>query len=276
MARARRVGEHVSAVRINREFPMRNRLNVVVTGAASGLGRVVTEQFSRAGHSVFACDVAGDGIQNLASTGLATAAMTVDVSNQEQLDAWFRSILTAVETVDVLINNVGVAGPHANVENVAVRDWQHTFDANLNAAFHAIRHVLPGMKRERFGSIINVSTASVRTVPEGRTPYVVSKAALEALTIAVAREVGPFNIRCNAVRPGMMNNERLTRILERVAAQSGVTAQEVEQEQLRYIWLRKKVEMSEVADAIMFLASAAAASITGQIIGVDGGMHWES
>src|SRR5882762_10282053 len=109
MARPRRVGEHVSAVRINSECPMRYRLNVVVTGAASGLGRVVTEQFSRAGHSVFACDIAGDGIQNLASTGLATAAMTVDVSNQEQLDAWFRSILTAVETVDVLINNVGVA-----------------------------------------------------------------------------------------------------------------------------------------------------------------------
>jgi NAD(P)-dependent dehydrogenase (short-subunit alcohol dehydrogenase family) len=250
-------------------------LNIAITGAASGLGRVVAERFSIKGHRVFACDASEDAIAELDRSGTVALATRVDVSDREQIELWFKDIFARTASLDVLVNNVGVAGPHAAVEEMELNDWHQTLDANLSSALITTRLALPAMKRAMSGSIINVSTISVLTNPAHRAPYVVSKAALEALTLAVAREAGPFNIRCNAVRPGMMNNERLMRILRRVAAQSGRTVEEVEGDQLRYIWMKKKVEMLEVSQLIEFLASDAACSITGQIISVDGGMSWE-
>lgn len=250
-------------------------LNIAITGAASGLGRVIAERFSKIGYRVFACDSSEEAIAELGRSGFVALATRVDVSDREQIESWFKDIYAKSASLDVLVNNVGVAGPHAGVEEMELKDWHETLNANLHSALITVRLALPAMKRARSGSIINVSTISVSTNPVHRVPYVVSKAALEALTLAVAREAGPFNIRCNAVRPGMMNNERLMRILRRVAAQSGRTVEEVEGDQLRYIWMRKKVEMLEVSQLIEFLASDAACSITGQIISVDGGMSWE-
>jgi len=250
-------------------------LNIAITGAASGLGRVLTERFSSAGHTVFACDISEEALAELKRDGLAALAERVDVSRHEEIETWFQRIFAHTSTLDVLINNVGVAGPHASVDELKLSDWHQTLNANLTSALVATQLALPAMKRARSGSIINVSTISVLTNPPCRSPYVVSKAALEALTVAIAREAGPFNVRCNAVRPGMMNNDRLNRILQRLAAQSGKTQQEVESDQLRYIWMGRKVEMLEVAGLIEFLTSAAARSITGQVISVDAGMHWE-
>jgi NAD(P)-dependent dehydrogenase (short-subunit alcohol dehydrogenase family) len=227
------------------------------------------------GHRIFACDVSEAGLSALASLGITAVASKVDVADRKQLESWFKQVLTMAAHVDVLVNNVGVAGPRAEVEKVDPDEWRATLAANLDAAFVATRQVLPGMKRARTGVIINVSTASVLTIPENRAPYVVSKAALEALTLAVAREAGPYNVRCNAIRPGMMDNERLRTILQRIAAQTGKSVEEVESDGLHYVWMHKKVDMREVAESIVFLASDAARSITGQIIAVDGGMHWE-
>jgi len=250
-------------------------LDIAITGAGSGLGRVVAERFARLGHRIFACDVSDEGVSSLESSRVAALAAKVDVSNEEQLHGWLRQIFKKTPTVNVLINNVGVAGPRAAVDEIEIGDWHGTLAANLNAAFLATRLVLPPMKRARSGVIINISTASVLTNPEKRASYVVSKAGLEALTLAVAREAGPYNIRCNAVRPGMMDNDRLQRVLQRISAESGQTVEELEAAQLRYIWMRKKVDMLEVADLVLFLTSDSARSITGQIIAVDGGMHWE-
>lgn len=250
-------------------------MNIAITGAASGLGRVVAKRFSAAGHRVFACDVSEEGIADLAHSGIAALAKQVDVSDSTQIESWFKDIYAQVPRLDVLVNNVGVAGPRAEITQFDLKDWHATFDANLHAAVVTMRLALPAMKEARCGSIINVSTVSVLTNPVDRAPYVVSKSALEALTMAVAREAGPFNVRCNVVRPGMMNNERLKLILERVALQTGRTVEEVKNEQLRYIWMGRAVEMVEVAQLIEFLASDAARSITGQIVGVDAGMRWE-
>jgi NAD(P)-dependent dehydrogenase (short-subunit alcohol dehydrogenase family) len=250
-------------------------VNVVITGAASGLGLSIAEHFAAQGHQAFVCDASEQSIAALARRRIVTLASTVDVSKREQIERWLRGILEQVGHVDVLVNNVGVAGPHAAVENVAPEEWRATLAANLDAALFTSQLVLPAMKSARAGSIINVSTASVVTSPANRVPYVVSKAALEALTGSIAREAGPYGVRCNAVRPGMIDNERSKRVLQRVADQSGRKLEEVEAEQLRYIWMARKIPMPEIAALVLFLASDAARSITGQIIAVDGGMRWE-
>jgi len=248
---------------------------VVITGAAGGLGRVTAELFASRGDRVYCCDADADAVRGLCQAGFAAVVEQVDVSVRPELDAFFDRIWTRCSLVHVLINNVGVAGPRQPIEDIDPAEWDRVLNANLNAAFWTARQVLPAMKRARAGCILNVSTASVRTLPQNRSPYNVSKAALEALTLTLAREAGPWNIRCNAVRPGLMDNERLRRVLARVAEQRGVTPEAVEAEQLQFVSMRSKVGMIEVASMLEYLASDAAAHVTGQIIAVDGDCQWE-
>jgi len=232
--------------------------------------------FARQGARVFGCDVDDGALTSLATDLPEVIAKRADVSDPADVDAFFRMIGQHTDAVDVLVNNVGIAGPRAPLEEVTLAEWQQSLQTNLTGAFLCIRQVLSGMKTRHHGSIINVSTGSVRTLPPCRSPYVVSKGALESLTRTLAREVGPFGVRCNAIQPGMMDNARLMRVLTRVAQQSGKTLQDVEAEQLQFVSTRSKVQMSEVAAMVLFLASDAARNITGQIIGVDGGIEWEA
>jgi NAD(P)-dependent dehydrogenase (short-subunit alcohol dehydrogenase family) len=250
--------------------------NVLITGAGEGLGRVVAEKFAAAGDRIFACDVSTEALDSLKSSGIATMARRTDVSSPREIEAFLKEVGSIAERIDVLVNNVGVAGPRALLENIELKEWTHTLDANLTGPFCMIRSLLPAMKRARSGVILNVTTASVRTLPDMRSPYVVSKAGLESLTHMVAREVGPYNVRCNAVQPGLMDNARLERVLRRVAQQSSRSVAEVEREALHFVSMRAKVAMSEVADMLYYLASDAARHVTGQVIAVDGGVQWES
>ena len=122
---------------------------------------------------------------------------------------------------------------------------------------------------------INISSCSAKTLPTNRSVYNTTKYALEGLILSIAREVGPFNIRCNVVRPGAMNNERLHRVFREVAASSGKSEEKLLTESLHYFSMRSLVEMKEVADMVYFLASHIASHITGQIISVDGNIEYE-
>jgi NAD(P)-dependent dehydrogenase (short-subunit alcohol dehydrogenase family) len=249
--------------------------HVVITGAGGGLGRVCADNFGKAGDRVYACDISVSAIATLKALSWVADARVVDVADATQVDQFFDSVLNMASCVDVLINNVGVAGPVASVEQISRTQWAATLDANLNGAFWAIQRVLPAMKTAKKGVILNVSTCSVRTIPECRAPYVVAKAGLEALTRVVAREAGPFNVRCNAIRPGAMDNDRLALVIRNLADRTNRSTEEVEHELLKYASMRSKVSMGEVAALLQFLASDAAAHITSQIVEVDAGTQWE-
>jgi NAD(P)-dependent dehydrogenase (short-subunit alcohol dehydrogenase family) len=249
---------------------------IVITGIAEGLGRTLAILFTERGERVIGCDVAVPGLTELRGSHPSVEAIHADVSKPEEVAALFAVVSAGGGAVDVLINNVGVAGPRANIEDISIEDWNASIQTNLTGAFLCIKQVLPGMKAKRGGAIVNVSTGSVRTLPAARSPYIASKAALEGLTRAVAREVGPFNVRCNAVQPGFMNNARLARVLASVARQSGKSAAAVEAESLEFVSMRSKVQMSEVAAMVDYLCSEAARHVTGQIIAVDGGVEWEA
>jgi NAD(P)-dependent dehydrogenase (short-subunit alcohol dehydrogenase family) len=161
------------------------------------------------------------------------------------------------------------------MEEVSCKEWDETINVNLSGMFYCMRQVIPGMKKRGGGVIINFSTGSTRTRLPLRAPYVASKVAVEGLTLNAARELGPFNIRCNAILPGMINNERMRRIVANNAASTGRTADEVERDYLNYISLRAKIEPEELADMVQFLASDKAAKVTGELIAVSGNVEWE-
>jgi NAD(P)-dependent dehydrogenase (short-subunit alcohol dehydrogenase family) len=249
---------------------------VVITGIAEGLGRTLAASYAQLGERVFGCDIGVEGLQDLQRAYPSIKTVRADVSSAADLAGLFALVDAGGAAVDVLVNNVGIAGPRANIEDISLEDWNASIHANLTGAFLCIKHLLPGMKSRRSGAIVNVSTASVSTLPPGRSPYITSKTGLEGLTRAVAREAGPFNVRCNAVQPGLMDNARLARILERIAAQSGRSPADIEAEALSFVSMRSKVQMSEVAAMIAFLCSDQARHVTGQIIAVDAGVEWEN
>ncbi len=246
--------------------------SVIITGIAGGLGRVLAGRFKAAGYRVIGCDLDADAVDTLAHDGIE--GHVVDLGCEQDLQDFFGRVSDAGPP-DILVNNVGIAGAIGRIEDLSTDDWRRAIDVNLMGAVIGIRNVLAGMKARRSGAIVNISTSSVRTAPVTRGPYIVSKAALEALTTAVAREAGPFNVRCNAVRPGMMNNDRLNRVLRAVAEREGRTLAEVEREQLQYTSMRSKVEMNDVASGVLYLATESGRFVTGQILGVDGGSEWE-
>ena len=141
--------------------------------------------------------------------------------------------------------------------------------------FYCIKNVAPLMKAQKSGCIVNISTASAKVALPLRSPYVASKVGVLGLTHTVAREYGPFGIRCNAILPGLIDNERGRNILANQAKERGVPFEEAEQDFLEFISLRAWIDPAEVGDLAVFLASHAGRHITGQNIGMDGNVEWE-
>ncbi len=248
---------------------------VVITGGGDSVGRVMAEKFLAQGDRVHICDVNGDA---LAATLAANPGMTGtagSVGAPEDVKRIFAEAFAAMGRVDVLVNAVGIAGPHGAIETLDNAAWEQTININLNGMFYCMKEVLPGMKARRQGVIINFSSGSTRTGLPNRTPYVASKYAVEGLTHTAARELGPHNIRCNAILPGAINNQRMQMVIERNAAAQGLTPAELKERLLRYISMRTMIEPEELADTVLFLASDKARHITGQMIEVSGLCEWE-
>ena len=248
---------------------------VIITAAASGIGRAIAERFHKNGYKVFICDI---DAQAMAATLAALPSLrgsVTDVGDPKQVEAMFAEALTWTKGVDVLINNHGIAGPRGFVEDLDYEEWDRCIRVNLSGMFYTIKQAVPLMKQQRSGCIINLSTTSARTGLPKRTAYVAGKVGVLGLTKNLARELGPWNIRCNTILPGFMDNARGRGVLANVAKDKGVSLEAMEQEALRYVSMRTWIQMSEVADACAFLASDEAKHISGQELAVCGNAEWE-
>ena len=248
---------------------------VVVTGGASGIGRVIAERFADAGYRVHIFDINAEAVAMALGDNAAFSGTVGDVSVAADVAAGMRDAEAAMGHVGVLVNDAAIPGPRAPVEEMPDEEWDRTMRVNLYGPFLWTKAVVPGMKARREGSIVNISTGSVRTLPLNRSVYNVSKWGVEGLTKTAARELGPWNVRVNAIQPGMVNNERMRGIVQRIADQEGRPADEVEAEFLQFISMRCKVEPEDIADMAVFLSSEGASRVTGQVIAVDGHIEWE-
>jgi NAD(P)-dependent dehydrogenase (short-subunit alcohol dehydrogenase family) len=248
---------------------------VVITAAASGIGKAIATRFAADGHRVFICDIDPVAIQRTLAEQPALRGTVTDVGEPAQVEAMFHAAMDWLGGIDVLINNHGIAGPRGYIEDLDYAEWDRCIRVNLSGMFYTIKQAAPLMKAQRHGCIINLSTTSARTGLPKRSAYVAGKVGVIGLTSNLARELGPWNIRCNTVLPGFMNNDRGRGVLAKVAKDKGISLEEMEREGLRYVSMRTWIEMSEIADVCAFLASDQARHISGQEIAVCGNAEWE-
>jgi NAD(P)-dependent dehydrogenase (short-subunit alcohol dehydrogenase family) len=260
-----------------REMTIDSSRRVIVTGAGSGIGLAIARRFSQGGASVHICDVNEAHLAQAVAETPCLRAAVADVSDPAAVERMFDGALAEFGgSLDVLINNAGMAGPRAPIEATGVDDWDRTIRTNLSGAFYCLRHAASFMKAQGSGVVINISTASTRTGLPQRLAYVASKAGLEGLTRNAARELGPYGIRCNAILPGLVDNERGRALVRRLADDRGLAEAAAMEEFTAFVSMRTMIAMDEIADVAWFLASDQARHVTGQLIGVDGNMEWET
>jgi NAD(P)-dependent dehydrogenase (short-subunit alcohol dehydrogenase family) len=249
---------------------------VLVTAGASGIGLAIAAAFHDEGASVCVADVSDEHLSALVAARPGIGAFTCDVGNPEQVGSLFSRLTDRWDgRIDVLVNNAGISGPTAAIEDIAWRDWERTLRVNVGGMFLCIQAAIPLWRRNGGGTAINISSTSARTGLLERLPYVVSKVAVHGLTLNVARELGPLGVSCNALLPGMVDNERGRRLIEDAARQGGVSYDQAMAESLKYISMRSAIDPAEVGALCLHLASPAGARISGQLIGVCGNAEWE-
>lgn len=249
---------------------------VIITAGAAGIGLAIAKRFLANDASVFICDINASAIAKACDDNPGLKGAEVNVASETGCLDLVEQAIAAFGSVDVLINNAGIAGACADIEHISAKHWVQSFEVNVHGAFYLMKAVVPIMKAKGGGAIVNISTGSVFTLPAGRADYVASKWAIEGLTRAAAKELGPSGIRVNAIRPGFINSDRMRGILTAKAQEAGTTLEQEEKVFLDFISMRTKIEPEEIGDMAVFLASPAAHHITGQLISVDGNIEWEA
>jgi NAD(P)-dependent dehydrogenase (short-subunit alcohol dehydrogenase family) len=243
---------------------------VLISGAASGIGRKVAEAFLSQGANVHICDSSAEMIAEFVASNPSATATQADVSDVADVDRIFADLNRHYGALDTLINNAGIAGPTATVDNVEPTDWDRCIAVDLSSAFYMTRRAVPLLKAAGGGSIVNVaSTAGLLGVPM-RSPYAASKWGLIGLTKTWAMELGPDNIRVNAVCPGCVSGPRIEGVIDADAKKRDVPPEEIRDVYLRQSSMRSFVSPEEIADTILFLASNKASHISGQSLAIDG------
>ncbi len=252
----------------------------VISAAASGIGLAIAEALCADGWQVYAGDRDAAAIAALGSDREGFAAMVCEVSDAASVEdffTWIASDLRAkgAEGIDLLVNNAGIAGPTARLEDQPVEAWNATIGVNLNGTFLMTRSAIPLLRLRAPGSAIITmsSTAGLFGCPL-RSPYVASKWALIGLTKTLAMELGPDGIRANAICPGSVEGPRIDRVIAADAAERGLTTEEVEREYKRQTSLRTFATKEDVTAMVRYLMSPAGERISGQAIAIDG--HTES
>jgi len=237
----------------------------LVTGASQGIGRACAIVLAEAGADVALGSRNVEKLhtvgQEIESLGRKALVLSLDVSNPESVKATVSGVLQSLGKIDILVNNAGISKDNL-VMRMKPDDWEAVIRTNLDGAFHCIRAVLPGMVRQRYGRIINISSVVAQAGNPGQANYIAAKAGLLGLTKAVAAEVASRSITVNAIAPGFI-----------ATAMTSSLSQSVQQKILSLVPLGRMGTDRDVAYGVRFLASDEAAYITGHVLNINGGMY---
>jgi NAD(P)-dependent dehydrogenase (short-subunit alcohol dehydrogenase family) len=245
---------------------MKSPLRVMVTAGASGIGAAIAARFAAEGALVSVLDADPAAVSEVSGMH----AVAGDCSSASVVDAWFDERLAEWGGLDVLVNNAGIAGPTAYVEDVSPEQWRQTLAVGIDSHFLTSRRAAAVMKEQGSGAIVAISSTAGLYGYGMRSPYAAAKWAVIGLVKSLAIELGPHGVRVNAICPGSVDGPRMRGVIAREAEGRGVEPSVVEQEYVQGQSVHRFVQASEIADMAWFLASPEASMVTGQAIAVDG------
>ena len=243
---------------------------VVVTAAADGIGKVIAEAYLGEGARVAICDIRADKVAAFAAAHPAALAEVCDVADEAALGAWMERALAFLGGCDTLVNNAGIAGPTGNLEEAALDQVRLCLEVGLVSHFLCAAKVLPGMKAQGSGLIVNLSSAAGLHAYPRRTPYAAAKWAVVGLSKSLAAEVGAYGVRVNAVCPGSVSGARMDRVIAARAAAEGRPVRAVYEETVGEASLRTFVTPEDIAGCVLYLDGPAGCRVSGQALAVDG------
>lgn len=250
--------------------PSHSGLKVLITAGASGIGLVMARGFMQAGARVFVCDVNADALAQARAQLPGLEGCIADVADEASVRAMLTQVQQTLGGLDVLVNNAGIAGPTAMIADIELGDLVRTLEVNVIGQFLCAKHAVPLLVQSPQPSIINMSSAAGHLGMPGRSAYSASKWAVIGLTKSLAIELGKQGIRVNAVLPGAVDGPRIRAVIEAKAGIMGKSLAAVTADYENQAALGRMVTPEDVADTVLFATSAAARSITGQALAVDG------
>ena len=246
---------------------------IIISAAANGIGWSIAQECMLNGAIVYISDKNKQSLDEISKHDLYEKQLFLDIINAhdaQEVEDYFNKIKNNVDSIDALINNVGIAGPTGKLEELNINDWKETIDININSHFYYTKFAIPLIKNNNGGSIINLSsTAGLFGFPL-RSPYAASKWAVIGMTKSLAIELGEFNIRVNAICPGSVSGNRMKRVIQAKAESLGVKEASIQKDYESMVSLKTFVDKKDVSNMAVFLLSEEAKNISGQVMTIDG------
>jgi NAD(P)-dependent dehydrogenase (short-subunit alcohol dehydrogenase family) len=245
-------------------------LRVLVTAGAAGIGRAIAKTFLDHGARVHVCDVDRAALDEARPLMPAVTQTVADVARLDDVERLFADVRRSLGGLDVLVNNAGIAGPTARVEDIVPADWDRCIAVDLNGMFYCTRLAMPMLKAAGGGSVINLSSVAGRLGFPMRAPYAAAKWGVVGFTKSLAIEAGPDGVRVNCLQPGNVEGERIDRVIDAKAKAFGISFDEQKQKLLDTASLRTFVTAQDIANMALFLATDAGKHISGQALSICG------
>ena len=246
--------------------------NIVISAAADGIGWSIAEFCMNNGAKVYLSDIDDDKLSLLKdhkNYNKTLFVKKIKANDPDSVKNYYLELKNYISSIDGLINNVGIAGPTGNIEDLEIEEWKNTIDVNINSHFYFSKYFIPLLKKNG-GSIINLSsTAGLFGFPL-RTPYAASKWAIVGLTKSLAMELGKFNVRVNAICPGSVSGDRMKRVIAAKAQSRGISEKELQRDYESMTSLNTFVDKEDIANTVIFFLSDDAKKISGQVMTIDG------
>lgn len=246
---------------------------VLVTAGASGIGKEIAKAFVASGAKVCVCDIDETALDIAANDIPGLISEVCDVSKRQDIERMVAAAVKSLGGLDVLVNNAGISGPTAPVEEMAPDAWEMVMQVDLTGTFNVTRLAIPHLKESSAGVIINMSSVAGRFGYANRSPYCTAKWGLIGFTKTLSIELGAYGIRANAILPGAVGGARIEKVFEGRAQSTHQSVEEVRKKAMELQSIKRLVDPKDIAALAVFLASDAAKSISGQMLPIDNDMQ---
>jgi NAD(P)-dependent dehydrogenase (short-subunit alcohol dehydrogenase family) len=242
---------------------------VLITAGAAGIGKEIAKAFAGDGAAVCVCDIDARALEAASNEIAGLKTIVCDVSKRPDIERMVAGAVEALGGLDVLVNNAGIAGPTAPVEEADPDQWEAVMTVDVIGTFHVTRLAIPHLKKSAAGSIVVMSSLGGRFGYPNRSAYCTAKMGLIGFAKTLSRELGPYKIRCNAIAPGAVGGDRMERVLQGRAAASHTTLDEARKAAMSIQSLKRFVDPKDIAALVLFLTSDSGKSISGQVLPID-------